>query len=80
MFQLSLQARNVNKSEKIITTDRTALFISKLVKCQQERNNKDETIRDKGREENREQKSREEMKRKDKKEKKEQKKKRRKEN
>ena len=39
-FQLGIQARNVNKSEKIITTDRTALFISKLVKCQQERDKK----------------------------------------
>ena len=62
-FQLGLQARNVNKSEKIITTDRTALFISKPVKCQQQRENKEETIRDMGREEKREQKSRKEKKR-----------------
>ena len=32
---------------KIITTDRTALFISKPVKCQQPRENKEESIRDK---------------------------------
>ena len=38
-FQLGLQARNANKSEKIITTDRTALLISKPVKCQQQRGN-----------------------------------------
>ena len=39
-FQLGLQGRNVNKSEK--TTDSTALFISKPVKCRQQReNNKD---------------------------------------
>ena len=38
---------------KIITTDRTALFISKPVKCQQPRENKEETIRDNGREEKR---------------------------
>ena len=62
-FQLGLQARNVNKSEKIITTNRTALFISKTVKCQQQRENKEETIRDNGREEKREQKSRKEKKR-----------------
>ena len=41
------------KSEKIITTDRTALFLSKPVKCQQQRENKEETIRDKGRGEKR---------------------------
>ena len=41
------------KQRKIITTDRTALFISKPVKCQQERENKEETIRDKGRKEKR---------------------------
>jgi len=52
-FQLGLQARNVNNQRKIITTDRTALFISKPVKCQQQRKNKEETIRDKEREENR---------------------------
>ena len=52
-FQLGLQARNVNKSEKIITTNRTALFISKPVKFQQQRENKEETIRDKGRDEKR---------------------------
>ena len=52
-FQLGLQARNVNKSEKIITTDCTALFISKPVKCQQQRENKEKTIRDKGREKKR---------------------------
>ena len=34
---LGLQARNVNKSAgKITPTDRTALFISKLVKFQQQ--------------------------------------------
>ena len=44
-FQLGLQGRNVNKSEK--TTDSTALFISKPVKCQQQRENKEKTIRDK---------------------------------
>ena len=49
-FQFGLQARNVNKSEK---ADRTALFISKSVKCRQERVNKEETIRDKGKEEKR---------------------------
>ena len=49
-FQLGLQARNVNKSEK---ADRTALFISKPVKCRQQRVNKEETIRDKGKEEKR---------------------------
>ena len=38
-FQLGLQARNVNKSIKIITTDRL-----KPVKCQQQRVNKEETI------------------------------------
>ena len=43
------------------------MFISKLVKCRQQRENKEETIRDKRREEKREQKSREEKKRKDKK-------------
>ena len=52
-FQLGLQARNVNKSEKIITMDRTALFMSKPVKCQQQRENKEETKREKGREEKR---------------------------
>ena len=62
-FQLGLQARNVNKSVK----NRTSLLISKPVKCQQQRKNKEETINDKGREEKREQKSREEKKRKDKK-------------
>ena len=46
-FQLGLQARNVNKSVK----NRTSLLISKPVKCQQQRKNKDETINDKGREE-----------------------------
>ena len=50
-FQLGLQGRNVNKSEK--TTDSTALFISKPVKCQQQRENKKETIRNKGKEEKR---------------------------
>ena len=49
-FQLGIQARNVNKSEK---ADRTALFISKPVKCRQQRVNKEETIRDKGKEEKR---------------------------
>ena len=44
-FQLGLQGRNVNKSEK--TTDSTALFISKPVKCQQQRENKEKKIRDK---------------------------------
>jgi len=39
------------------------LFISKPVKCQQQRENKEETIRDKRREEKREQKNREEKKR-----------------
>ena len=48
-FQLGLQARNVNNQRKIITTDRTALFISKPVKCQQQRENKEEKIRDKER-------------------------------
>ena len=38
---------------KIITTDRTALFISKPVKCQQPRENKEESIRDNGREDKR---------------------------
>ena len=33
--------------------DRTALFISKPVKCQQHKENKEEMIRDKGREEKR---------------------------
>ena len=33
--------------------DRTALFISNPLKCQQQRDNKEETIRDKGREEKR---------------------------
>ena len=56
-FQLGLKARNV-------TTDRTALFISKPVKCRQQRENKEETIRDKGREEERtEEQRREEKKR-----------------
>ena len=32
IFQLGLQARNVTNQRKIITTDRTALFISKPVK------------------------------------------------
>ena len=45
-FQLGLKARNV-------TTDRTALFISKPIKCQQQRVNKEQTRRDKGREEKR---------------------------
>ena len=44
----------------------TALFISKPVKCQQQRKNKEETIKDKGREEKREQKSREEKRREEK--------------
>ena len=53
-LQLGLEAGNVNKSEKIITTNRnTALFISKPVKCRQQRENKEETIRDKRREEKR---------------------------
>ena len=52
-FQLGLQARNINKSEKNHATDRTALFISKPVKCQQQRENKKETIRNKGKEEKR---------------------------
>ena len=52
-FQLGLQARNVNNQRKIITTDRTALFILKPVKCQQQRENKEEKIRDKEREEKR---------------------------
>ena len=38
-FQLGLKASNV-------TTDRTALFILKPVKCRQERENKEETIRE----------------------------------
>ena len=69
-FQLGLKARNV-------TTDRTALFISKPVKCRQQRENKEDYKRKgKKRKEIREQKSREEKKRKDeKKEKKKQKKK-----
>ena len=50
-FQLGLKARNV-------TTDRTALFISKPVKCRQQRENKEATIRDKGREEKRKEKRR----------------------
>ena len=33
--------------------DGTALFISKLVKCQRQRENIEETIRDKGKEEKR---------------------------
>ena len=46
IFQLGLQARNVTNQRKIITTDRTTLFISKPVKCQQQRLNKEERIRD----------------------------------
>ena len=42
----STSYRNVNKSEKNQNnTDRTALFISKPVKCQQQRVNKEETIK-----------------------------------
>ena len=52
-FQLGLQAINVTNQRKIITTDRTALFISKPVKYRQQRENKEETIRDKEREEKR---------------------------
>ena len=40
IFQLGLQARNVTNQRKIVTTDRTALFISKPVKCQQQRETK----------------------------------------
>ena len=63
-FQLGLQARNVNKSEK--KTDRTALFISKPVKYQQQRENKDETIRDKGIEERKDKKIEKKKRRKEK--------------
>ena len=35
----------IQTQRKIITTDRTALFISKPVKCQQQRVNKEETIK-----------------------------------
>ena len=66
-FQLGLQARNVNKSEKNYNSVyRTALFISKPVKCRQQRENKEDYKRKgKKRKEIREQKSREEKKRKD---------------
>ena len=62
-FQLGLQGRNVNKSEK--TTDSTALFISKPVKCRQQR--EDDKRKGKRRKEIRKQKCREEKKRKEKK-------------
>jgi len=52
---------------KIITTDRTAFFISKPVKCQQQRENKEDSIRDKEREEKRQEKRRVEKRRKGKK-------------
>ena len=39
------------KQRKIITTDRTALFISKPVKSRQQRENKEEQIKDQGIEE-----------------------------
>ena len=41
------------KQRKIITTDRTALFISKPVKSRQQRENKEEQIKDQGIEEKR---------------------------
>ena len=46
-------ASQKTNQRKIITTDRTALFISKPVKCRQQRENKEEKIRDKRREEKR---------------------------
>ena len=52
---------------KIITTDRTAFFISKPVKCRQQRENKEDKIRDKGRAEKRQEKRRKEKKREEKK-------------
>ena len=52
-FQLGLQARNVIKSEKNHINGSYWLFISKPVKCQQQRENKEETIIDKGIEEKR---------------------------
>ena len=46
-------ASQKTNQRKIIITDRTALFITKPVKCQQQRENKEEAIRDKGRKEKR---------------------------
>ena len=43
----------IQTQRKIITTDPTALFISKPVKFRQQRVYKEETIRDTGREEKR---------------------------
>ena len=57
-FQLGLQARNVNKSEK---NHYNGSFISKQFECQRRRENKEEKIRDK-KKEIREEKSREEKK------------------
>jgi len=52
-FPVGLQARNVNKSEKNHNNGSYPLFIPKPVKFRQQRENKDETMRDKGREEKR---------------------------
>ena len=51
-FQLGLQARNVNKSEKNHNNGAYCIVHLKSVKCHQ-RENKEETIRDKRREEKR---------------------------
>ena len=58
---MSTSYRNVNKSEK--TTDHTVSFISKPVKCRQQR--EDDKRKGKRRKEIRKQKCREEKKRKD---------------
>ena len=52
-FQLGLKARNVNKSEKNHNNESYCIVHLNPVKCQQQRENKEETIRDKGREEKR---------------------------